>query len=86
MKNVITGSNSNRLQSETTQVAAKRLPEQERILGIAYEEAFWRSLFRVRSARKGLYEWSRYGKEIQLDNFDIITFLEEWESAMKHVL
>ena len=80
MKNVITGSNGNRLQSEATQVAAKRLPEQERILGIAYEEAFWRSLFRVRSARKGLYEWSRYGKEIQLDNFDIITFWDEWES------
>ena len=51
----------------------------ERILGIAYEEAFWRSQFKVKSARKGLYAWSRYGREISLKNFDIISFLDEWE-------
>ena len=52
----------------------------ERLLGIAYEEAFWRSQFSVRRARKGLYAWSRYGRDIQLKNFDIIGFLDEWES------
>ena len=51
----------------------------ERILGIAYEEAFWRSQFKVGKARKGLYAWSRYGKEISLKNFDIISFIDKWE-------
>jgi len=51
----------------------------ERILGIAYEEAFWKSLYGVRRTRKGLYAWSRYGSEITLKNFDIVSFLDEWE-------
>ena len=53
----------------------------ERILGIAYEEAFWRSQFGVKRARKGLYAWSRYGREIMLKNFDIVSFLDEWEQT-----
>lgn len=48
--------------------------------GIAYEVAFWNSLFANKSQREGLFAWSSYGSDISLHNFDAITFLTEWES------
>lgn len=44
--------------------------------GIPYEVAFWRSYYRNKSSRKALMSWSQYGKECQLDNFDIAAFIE----------
>ena len=46
------------------------------ISGIPYEVAFWRSYYRNRSSRKALISWSQYGKECELDHFDVSSFVE----------
>lgn len=51
-------------------------PIKTRIKGVAYEVAFWRSLFAFRSSRDNLYNWSRYARDFQLQNFDVETFLD----------
>jgi|GEM_PF-2777679 len=56
----------------------------QRILGIAYEDAFWRSLFWQKNAREGLINWSRYGQEILLDHFDAPQFLDDRAKATGH--
>ncbi|MBQ7942023.1 MAG: hypothetical protein IJ328_06425 [Muribaculaceae bacterium] len=50
------------------------------IKGIPYEEAFWRSMYRNRKTRKGLFAWSKYGRELELPGFDAVRFLKESES------
>lgn len=50
------------------------------IKGIPYEEAFWRSMYRNRKTRKGLFAWSKYGRELELPGFDAVNFLKECES------
>lgn len=47
--------------------------------GIPYEVAFWNSLYANKSERNRLLEWSSYGSDISLHNFDAVTFLTEWE-------
>ncbi|MDE7346241.1 MAG: hypothetical protein K2N48_05830 [Muribaculaceae bacterium] len=47
------------------------------ISGIPYEVAFWRSFYRNRSARKALFSWSQYGKECELDDFDVASFIKK---------
>ena len=44
--------------------------------GIPYEVAFWRSYYRNKSSRKALLSWSQYGKECELDNFNVASFIE----------
>ncbi|MDE6649379.1 MAG: hypothetical protein K2K45_05570 [Muribaculaceae bacterium] len=44
------------------------------ISGIPYEVAFWRSYYRYKKSRSDLMRWSQYGKECELDNFDIASF------------
>lgn len=44
--------------------------------GIPYEVAFWQSYYRNKRSRADLFEWSLYGRECVLDNFDLKTFIE----------
>ena len=45
------------------------------ISGIPYEVAFWRSYYRRRKSREALLGWSQYGKECELDHFDVASFV-----------
>lgn len=45
------------------------------INGIPYELAFWNNVMRWKRGFDGLMGWSRYGKEIKLENFDVQSFL-----------
>lgn len=49
------------------------------IKGIAYEEAFWRSLYRNQRALAGLLGWSKYGHDLQLPDFDSNSFFKACE-------
>lgn len=46
------------------------------IKGIPYEVAFWESYYGNRRRRSDLFSWSLYGKECELDNFDMSRFME----------
>lgn len=50
--------------------------------GIAYEIAFWNNVYRWRHTFEGMMGWSRYGKEIQLEEFDVSAFLMDRESPV----
>ena len=45
------------------------------VTGIPYEVAFWRSYYRRRKSREALMSWSQLGKECELDNFDIASYI-----------
>lgn len=49
------------------------------ISGIPYEVAFWRSYYGNKGARKDLMSWSQYGKECELDHFDLASFVSGLE-------
>lgn len=44
--------------------------------GIPYEISFWRSYYSNRRRRSDLFSWSGYGKECELDNFDMRGYVE----------
>ncbi len=52
--------------------------------GIPYEVAFWRSIYRNGAARRNLFAWSRWGKEIQLDAYPEVTDFLSSLSAQGH--
>ena len=49
--------------------------------GIPYEVAFWRSYYRNTNSRKALFSWSQYGKECQLDHFDVAAFISRLDTS-----
>lgn len=50
----------------------------EWVSGIPYELAFWNNIYRWKSAFEGLRNWSRLGQSIQLDGFDVTSFLSQF--------
>lgn len=50
--------------------------------GIPYEIAFWEGVFSYKKRVKGLMGYSRYGKEIALEDFDVQSFLSDKENPI----
>ena len=49
--------------------------------GIPYEVAFWRSYYANRKRRRQLMEWSQYGRECELEGFDLAAYLRTCPTA-----
>ena len=48
--------------------------------GIPYEIAFWEAVYSNKKRRESLFSWSKYNKEIELNNFDVKLFLCQKEN------
>lgn len=48
--------------------------------GIPYELAFWNNVYRWKHTFNGMMNWSHYGKEIELEEFDALSFLSSLPS------
>lgn len=54
--------------------------------GIPYEVAFWRSYYADKRSRKKLFARSKYGKECELDDFDIAAYIGSLDGSTGPVL
>lgn len=64
--------------NETEKIVSKNVSGTFRkwLGGIPYEISFWRSYYSNRRRKEDLFQWSYYGKECELDNFDMRGYVD----------